>query len=99
MKHNSRLLTEILQDTQFEQNAVRHIRQMMEQELSLPEAERDYQKIAELSRDACELLGIRQELEQASSAGISRIQQKIQQQEESPENTWESFNDCFYHDS
>ena len=85
MKHNSRLLTEILQDTQFEQNAVRHIRQMMEQELSLPEAERDYPKIAELSRDACELLGIRQELEQASAAGISRIQQKIHQLEESEE--------------
>ena len=85
MKHNSRLLTEILQDTQFEQNAVRHIRQMMEQELSLPESERDYQKIAELSRDACELLGIRQELEQSSAAGISRIQQKIHQQEEPEE--------------
>ena len=85
MKHNSRLLTEILQDTQFEQNAVRHIRQMMEQELSLPESERDYQKIAELSRDACELLGIRQELEQVSSVGISRIQQKIHQQEEPEE--------------
>ena len=85
MKHNSRLLTEILQDTQFEQNAVRHIQQMMEQELSLPESERDYQKIAELSRDACELLGIRQELERSSAAGISRIQQKIHQQEESEE--------------
>lgn len=85
MKRNSRLLTEILQDTQFEQNAVRHIQQMMEQELSLPESERDYQKIAELSRDACDLLGIRQELEQASSAGISRIQQKIHQQEEPEE--------------
>lgn len=67
------LIEMLLNDKDFRKDAVEDIRRMMDEEMAKSPHKRDYQKIAQLSHDYCELMGMTDEVEQTSATGIQEV--------------------------
>ncbi len=70
------LIEMLLNDKDFRKDAVEDIRRMMDEEMAKSPHKRDYQKIAQLSHEYCELMGMTDEVEQTSATGIQEVLRK-----------------------
>ena len=67
------LIEMLLNDKDFRKDAVEDIRRMMDEEMAKSPHKRDYPKIAQLSHDYCELMGMTDEVEKTSATGIQEV--------------------------
>lgn len=84
------LLNKVLADRNFELHAADAIQRMLDEEMQKPEAERDYDRIAVLSRDCCKLMGKRKDAEHLAAHGIRTVKRRIAHKE-FPEELTETF--------